>query len=207
MKAEKELSINVAEKGEFQECGDEMDFWYHSYLMLLDESGETPHILQEIHFHPADFGKMLPNVRLRDKALNNDGNKITVFNYLSGNENEILHKWNHALTHAVKIKESTDIKFGLDYRHEPSSNNCRTGVKTMLETMGIKFRNEFTKSAAGTMANLGIKTDPLPGKELHSMSIEDLWHENEQLVRRLPPVPQSEISPEYKSRVLNFDFS
>ena len=44
------------------------------------------------------------------------------------------------------------LTFGHDYKHVGSSDNCRTGVKALLETMGLTFCDEFTKSTAGTIA-------------------------------------------------------
>lgn len=202
----KELSINVAEKPEFQECGDEMDFWYHAYLMLIDESNEVPRVLQEIHFHPVDMGRMQPSVRIKNKDLDAES-KITVFKYLSGEEGEILNKWNNALEHALKIKEATDIKFGLDYRHEPKSNNCRTGVKAMLDAMGIGFRKEFTKSAAGTETSLNVKIDSPTVKFTENNSIETLWHKNHEMIKLLPPPPKLDDLQKGYQRLLDFDFS
>jgi hypothetical protein len=206
MNNKKELSINVAEKPEFQECGDELDFWYHAYLVLLDERNEVPRVLQEIHFHPVDLGRMQPSVRIKNKDLDTEGN-ITVFKYLSGDESEILNKWNNALEHALKIKESTDIKFGLDYRHEPKSNNCRTGVKAMLDAMGIGFRKEFTKSSAGTETSLNLAIEPPSGKVNENSSIETLWHKNNEMIKFLPPPPKSDDLQRGRQRLLDFDFS
>lgn len=186
MSIRKEITICVAEKEEFQEFGDEMDSWHHAYLMLLDERGEEPSIIQEVHFNQSDLSKMVPNLREKQLKPLSKCIGVTVFPYFSGNEEDVLPVWNRALEHAAKLREEGDLRFGLDYRHDPNANNCRTGVKALIETMGIGFCREFTKNAAGTNSNAIPYGAPYKHfSNVDRVSPDELWAENQALAKRL----------------------
>jgi len=183
-------TINVVEKHYRQDVGDEMDDWYHAYLALTLDTKDSIEVLQEIHFNEGAFGTMLPNVREKNSLFQEDED-IDLFPYISGDEKDILAMWNHALQHALEIKNSDkDIKFGNDYRHSEFANNCRTGVKSLIKTMGLTFCDEFTKKAAGIKAE-GIPTgNEFSFDDNQNEDLDVLRQQNRDLVDALPP-PQS----------------
>lgn len=149
----KKLTINGVERSYEMTIDDEMAVWHHAYLLLMDETDPSrPIAIQELHFNEGENGHLMPNVRDIHKPFEPSDCK-TVFPYLGGSEADILAVWNHGLAHAVYLRDRTDIKFGYDYRVMPYSNNCRTGEKVILETMGLTFSQDFAKSTAGTLAN------------------------------------------------------
>ncbi len=189
---EQRFSINVAEKYYRQDIGDELDEWHHAYLMLTLDTPHSQEVLQELHFNEGNHGVMVPNLRIKNTSLKDDKD-LDLFPYVSGDEENILSMWNHALQHAAKIKQQNEgLTFGYNYRHSEHANNCRTGVKALIQTMGMTFCDEFTKTAAGTKAE-GVPAGKTFSFDDSNDSIEELWAENQKLAEDLEPLPKIQV--------------
>lgn len=186
---EKRLSINFAERtySSTLNLEDEDTPLCHAYLILVEETHSGSTIVQELHFNNYQNEIVYPNVRNINKALHEeDGLALTP--YIVGQEKAILSMWNHGLKHAADIK-NMNLKFGEDYRILPYASNCRTGVKVVLETIGMTFCPEFAKSMAGT------KSEGMPIGEKFSFShvhdgleLSELRAKNAELAALLPDI-------------------
>ncbi len=191
--SDKKFSINVVEKLYREDVGDEMDEWFHAYLMLTEGSVHSQKIIQELHFNEGKMGTMIPNLRDKDTDLETD-ESISIFPYVSGDAADILSMWNHALRHAIEIRDdASGPKFGYDYRHSAHANNCRTGVKALIQTMGMTFCDEFTKAVAGTTATGVPGGKPFSFAQASEESFEKLYNDNRLLAQSLPPLATVQI--------------
>lgn len=186
------FTINITEDFRSITLGDEMVNFYHASLCLSKKRNSRNITVQEVHFNEGAMGKMVPNVRNTETELNTSQTR-KVFPYLSGDESHILTVWNHALNHAVAIKQTDGIRFGINYMTEKNSNNCRTGVKVLIETMGMTFCDEYSMHLAGTKSEgmpIGKKYDHT---KIENKPLKQLWIENESLLEKLPSLKRGRV--------------
>jgi hypothetical protein len=140
------------EQGQFVE-------WYHSFLALsheIDSSQPDPkdHVISQIHFVPDDLGYILPEHKPR----------TTLTPVITGDAAHITNCWNRMGEFAQGLEE-TAILFGPNSRFEPTSINCRTGIRETMKAGGLELHTEFTKSMAGMAAHsffIGRRFEHLP---------------------------------------------
>lgn len=191
--SDKKFSINVVEKLYREDVGDEMDEWFHAYLMLTEGTIDSQKIIQELHFNEGKMGAMIPNLRDKNIALETD-KSMSIFPYVSGDAADILSMWNHALRHAIALRDDTNgPTFGYDYRHCAHANNCRTGVKALIQTMGMTFCDEFTKAAAGMTATGVPVGKAFSFAQAAEESFEKLYNDNRLLAQSLPSLATVQI--------------
>ena len=147
------FSIAVAEELFRDTDGDAMDEWYHTSLFLTEtdtQSGERT-VIQRLCFNNMNGWVLTPNVRQGFEESAKHGHvDLSLVPILSVSELDVFGKWNHALRSGKQIKD-VGATFGANFKESPTALNCRTGVKAVVEALGIPFSQEFVKSQAGVL--------------------------------------------------------
>ena len=146
------------EDKKYQICVAEIDLtdgheiWPHSFLVMADD---CPHeeiknrIFQQIHFDPDDQGILSSRF---DNTLPDECKPYARFHTITVDSREnIFALWNKMQDFAMRLSDAS-IPFGPNFRFEPTSTNCRTGVRDTLQSVGLTLKIEFTASAAGLQA-------------------------------------------------------
>lgn len=183
------LSIHVVEIP-MHEKNDHTDRWYHTCLMLVDETTRPARILQQLHFNdipdPNDpytpvnerKSKIMPNLRLGSSLDQMKFIDVASSKILEGSGQEVMHRWNHALNYAFYIKYM-DFYFEGDYKRDLIAVNCRTFINATIKAMGLMPREEnFAQNAGREAENIPLlalfdeKASPLH-------SFQDIRRKNE----------------------------
>lgn len=150
---ERKLSIYAAE------IPSKVDGMLHAALLLVDETTHKPSIVQHLHF--GDYKEtskdgtsriiMIPFVR---DGMNSETEASIAHQYpiIRGHERDILDAWNHMLAHALEVRERK-LTFDYDTRDQIDALNCRMGIISALELIGIKIDMAFFKDISGTSKN------------------------------------------------------
>ncbi|MGH1375633.1 MAG: hypothetical protein ACRBCK_04710 [Alphaproteobacteria bacterium] len=197
MNEERKLSVYIAEReqSEVNDFGEDVKF-HHAFLMLMDETHgnyKEAQVVQQLHFND-DAASLMMRPHVREGMSSPERlDSLELFPYVSGNEGDVLSMWNHALELAAKVKEE-GVRFDKKDSALPHANNCRSGVKAAIESMGMTFCSDFTKSASGTKANR-ISVDDIFSFE-HTptdIPVDELWAENKVLSDKLEQPRSVEI--------------
>ncbi len=143
------LSICTAERKEFED-DDTCDHWYHSFLMLVDTSAPVPAVLQQLHYNDGPNLEFFPNVRI-GIGQHSRFRSIKVATAIQGGVEDILSRWNYMMQYAFYLQHS-GVKFGENYKHSLSDNNCRSAVISTLKSIGVDFQPELYADSAGTQS-------------------------------------------------------
>jgi len=156
--------------------------WFHTSLMLVDETGDKIAVLQELHYSDLD-NIFYPNVTrgISPRVFNNPL-EINVFPVIGGDELHMMNMWNRILAHASFVKDS-EIHFGDGYKTDPFSSNCREGIIKALHSVGITSHLKMYKGVAGTQAR-GIPSY-LPTKIPEQGSLTAVYAKNAELTKTL----------------------
>lgn len=149
MTQERKLSIYVTEMPIDDMIGGKHVKRHHCALMLLDETngrGVDAKVVQQLHFNNKSDTTMMPKVF--PSITNGQVKELELQHYIDGNEDYIMPLWNHALKQAVFVMDR-GVGFGMDYLTDPRDTNCRTGVKSAVEAMGMEFRKNAEGKKAG----------------------------------------------------------
>jgi hypothetical protein len=175
-------SICIAERLECEQ-GDRNDNWYHTFLLLVNESTDPVTIAQQLHYNDNALGHLLPNVR-RGISDPEKFKNIMISRVETGEESEILKKWNYALSYAFYLKYSA-IPFGENYKHGESDVNCRAAVIATLKILGIGYNEDDYAQSAGTVCAVipvGVSFNEM---DTTTNSERTLWQKNDDLLRTL----------------------
>ena len=147
------LSIYTAERKETEE-ENPLDFWYHSFLLLVDLSHEKPIIIQQLHYNDGADLSFAPNLRVGvgDTTRFQDVKASLV---MDGDALDILERWNYMCGYALYLRHS-EAKFDLEYKHSEIASNCRSAVISSLRSIGVDYNPSYYASEAGT------KSEALP---------------------------------------------
>lgn len=174
---EAKYAIYIAERLE-REMGDQLDTWYHTFLLLVDETTEPVTVLQQLHYNDDIHGNLLPNVRmgLSDPDKFKD---VLVYPLVGGRAKEILEGWNAALSFAFYLKHS-NIPFGDNYKYGEMHVNCRAAIIATLKSIGIDTDESSYAQKAG------VYCQDIPVSKIFEFSAtgnavwEDLKRKNEE---------------------------
>lgn len=181
------LSVLAAERFVADTDGDEMDTWYHASLYLSEthqDGRREAH--QRLCFNNANGWLLTPNIKpgFEDLAAVTDLSAKELF---EGNALAVLNLWNGMLTNAHHILKQGD-KFGPDYKNNPKSLNCRTGVLASVRAVGLELNRDMVKSGAGLqypdLDRLIVPESSLPVAQ----SISDALKLKDELTAGLPAV-------------------
>lgn len=148
MESKRIYSINTGERPYQQLDDDVVENWYHAFLALIDESASKRTILQELHFKNSTDWEVVPSLRKTERELL-DSDEVHIFPYVMGDSKDIMRMWNHAIKQALNVR-NRHITFDFDFKERVGATNCRSGVKSMIESMGLTFSEDFAMSVAGT---------------------------------------------------------
>lgn len=180
------FSIAVAEELYRATDGDEMVQWHHASLFLVEENpdGGEDRVVQRLCFNNMNGWVLTPNVRQGfEQSAKSASVSLSLVPVLTGTENEIFTKWNEALRGGQQIKKIGAI-FGLNFKESPTALNCRTGVKAVIESLGVPFKDEFVQSQAGTRCDqlsgaiIGVKPPKI-------LTWDEICEDNADLVKAL----------------------
>jgi hypothetical protein len=148
-----ELTISVGERRCRKSAGhNNIIEWYHCFLALSTE-GDDPHVsnrvVSQIHFVPNNVGYLTPKF-YKEIPVEHRGSS-TFFPVLKGCYDSVAARWNHMGKFADSLSNAA-ILFGTNSRFEPTSTNCRTGVRETMKAGDLELRPEFTKCVAGMEA-------------------------------------------------------
>ncbi|MEM6811005.1 MAG: hypothetical protein AAF549_00885 [Pseudomonadota bacterium] len=194
MISERKFSIYIAEFPD-PEGEDKNNLRYHTALFLVDETQNSPTVVQELHFN--DYAedlmdelmgivKIVPNVR-HGQSTKRSLDNLQIYPIIGGYESSTMALWNHMLKHAVKVKEA-NLTFDYEDRHLPYANNCRAGIVSALATIGIGVEDEYYASDAGTKASRIKIGEIFSSANSEQKTISELHSENARLrLQLLPP--------------------
>jgi hypothetical protein len=172
MEHEKEFAIYAAEILQRQDFGDEYLEWFHSSLMLMDETpgrGHRADVVQELSYVHASGWRFYPVVfpGLRHGF---DLDQFHLTRIAGGPAPAIMERWSHGLEFAVSVRARAP-DFSTAFMDAVDEPNCRTGVRDTLAVMGFGHRADFAKAAAGLGASIrdsfpdftpGRRQSPIP---------------------------------------------
>lgn len=103
--------------------------------------------------------------------------KVRTHCVAAGPPEDILQKWNYALSYAFYIKNS-NIAFGDDYRHGKTDLNCRAAIIATLQTIGVPYSRDQYAQDAGTSCTVMPTSRAFNKASDGSETLERLWQLN-----------------------------
>ncbi len=178
------LGIYTAERKEAED-ENPLDFWYHSFLLLVDLSHDKPIVLEQLHYNDEADLSFGPNLRkgIGDITRFQDVKASLV---MQGAAPEILERWNYMCGYALYLRHS-DSKFDPGYKHSKTAANCRSAVIFSLRSIGVDYDASFYASEAGTKScSLPVGTS-FKKAASNSVKLEGLLKTNEVFTDVLKP--------------------
>lgn len=177
--ADKKYAIYIAERLE-SEPGNKNDRWYHTFLMLVDETQQPLKVIQQLHFNDqiGDRGHATLFANARVGISGHDRFKdVLVYPLIGGASDAILGVWNGALAIAQIIKHE-NIPFDENYKHGAESPNCRAAVIAVLRAMGFEYQQEYFAQDAGTRCTKVNSILHLDFKKLTTIPLSEAVNSN-----------------------------
>ena len=178
------LGIYTAERMEVEE-ENQLDFWYHSFLLLVDLSNDKPIVLQQLHYN--DEADLSFGANIREGIGDIDRFRdVKVSLVMQGCAQDVLSRWNYMCGYAIYLQQS-DAKFDPDYKHSKKAANCRTAVVFSLRSINVDYNPNYYASEAGTRSLSFPVGAPFSRAVNNSGSLEELLKTNKNYTECLKP--------------------